>query len=124
MATRPSPRPPSPPAATPTSATPSRPRRSCSRGGARGVMGGGPGLGSIQPSQSDYFQATKGHGHGDYRVPVLAPSSIAEAIELVPTAFALAERYRPPVMVLPDGIMGQAREPVEPHFRTLPPCAP
>src|SRR5512147_1120484 len=48
------------------------------------VMRGGPGLGSIGPSQSDYFQAVKGHGHGDYRVPVLAPSSIAEAIELVP----------------------------------------
>ena len=88
------------------------------------VMRGGPGLGSIQPSQSDYFQATKGHGHGDYRVPVLAPSSIAEAIELVPTAFEIAERYRTPVMVLADGIMGQAMEPVEPHFRTLPPCAP
>ena len=56
------------------------------------VMRGGPGLGSIQPSQSDYFQATKGHGHGDYRVPVLAHSSIAEALELVPTAFEIAER--------------------------------
>ena len=88
------------------------------------VMRGGPGLGSIQPSQSDYFQATKGHGHGDYRVPVLAPSSIAEAIELVPTAFEIAERYRTPVMVLADGIMGQAMEPVEPNFRTLPPSAP
>jgi 2-oxoglutarate ferredoxin oxidoreductase subunit alpha len=88
------------------------------------VMRGGPGLGSIGPSQSDYFQATKGHGHGDYRVPVLAPSSIAEAIELVPTAFEIAERYRTPVMILADGIIGQAMEPVEPRFRTLAPCAP
>jgi 2-oxoglutarate ferredoxin oxidoreductase subunit alpha len=84
------------------------------------VMRGGPGLGSIQPSQADYFQATKGHGHGDYSVPVLAPSSIAEAIELVPLAFELAERYRTPVIILTDGIMGQAMEPVTPRFRTLP----
>ena len=86
------------------------------------VMRGGPGLGSIQPSQSDYFQATKGHGHGDYRVPVLAPSSIAEAIDLVPDAFELAERYRTPVMILADGILGQAMEPVAPDFRSLPPA--
>jgi 2-oxoglutarate ferredoxin oxidoreductase subunit alpha len=84
------------------------------------VMRGGPGLGSIQPSQSDYFQATKGHGHGDYRVPVLAPSSIGEAIELVALAFDLAERYRTPVMILADGILGQAMEPVELRFPTLP----
>ncbi len=84
------------------------------------VMRGGPGLGSIQPSQSDYFQATKGHGHGDYRVPVLAPSSIGEAMELVALAFELAERYRTPVMILADGIMGQAMEPVEQRFRKLP----
>ena len=83
------------------------------------VMRGGPGLGSIQPSQSDYFQATKGHGHGDYRVPVLAPSSIAEAIELVPTAFEIAERYRTPVMILTDGTLGQAMEPIVPRFRAL-----
>lgn len=81
------------------------------------VMRGGPGLGSIGPSQSDYLQATKGHGHGDYRVPVLAPASIAEAVELVPTAFKLAERYRTPVIVLADGIQGQAMEPVELSFR-------
>jgi 2-oxoglutarate ferredoxin oxidoreductase subunit alpha len=81
------------------------------------VMRGGPGLGSIGPSQSDYFQATKGHGHGDYRVPVLAPSSIAEAVDLVPTAFEIAERYRTPVMFLADGVMGQAMEPVVPTFR-------
>ena len=82
------------------------------------VMRGGPGLGSIGPSQSDYFQATKGHGHGDYRVPVLAPSSIAEAVELVADAFEIAERYRTPTMLLADGVMGQAMEPVVPTYRT------
>jgi 2-oxoglutarate ferredoxin oxidoreductase subunit alpha len=85
------------------------------------VMRGGPGLGSIGPAQSDYFQATKGHGHGDYRVPVLAPSSIAEAISLVADGFELAERYRTPVILLADGILGQAMEPVDGRFRTLPP---
>jgi 2-oxoglutarate ferredoxin oxidoreductase subunit alpha len=83
------------------------------------VMRGGPGLGSIGPSQADYFQATKGHGHGDYRVPVLAPSSIAEAVELVADAFEIAERYRTPVMILADGVMGQAMEPVVPVYRHL-----
>jgi 2-oxoglutarate ferredoxin oxidoreductase subunit alpha len=87
------------------------------------VMRGGPGLGSIGPSQSDYFQATKGHGHGDYRVPVLAPSSIAEAVALVADAFEIAERYRTPVMILADGVMGQAMEPVVPTYR-MPPRAP
>jgi 2-oxoglutarate ferredoxin oxidoreductase subunit alpha len=81
------------------------------------VMRGGPGLGSIGPSQSDYFQATKGHGHGDYRVPVLAPSSIAEAVALTADAFEIAERYRTPVMILADGVMGQAMEPVVPIYR-------
>src|SRR5512141_1334729 len=81
------------------------------------VMRGGPGLGSIGPSQSDYHQATKGHGHGDYRVPVLAPSSIAEAVALVADAFEIAERYRTPVFILTDGVMGQAMEPVMPHYR-------
>ena len=84
------------------------------------VMRGGPGLGSIGPAQSDYFQATRGHGHGDYRVPVLAPASIAEAVALVPDAFELAERYRTPVMILADGILGQAMEPVEPTYRRPP----
>jgi 2-oxoglutarate/2-oxoacid ferredoxin oxidoreductase subunit alpha len=84
------------------------------------VMRGGPGLGSIQPSQADYFQAVKGHGHGDYHVPVLAPGNIPESIELVATAFELAERYLTPVMLLTDGIMGQAMEPVELTFRHLP----
>ena len=81
------------------------------------VMRGGPGLGSIGPSQSDYFQATKGHGHGDYRVPVLAPSSIAEAVALVADSFELAERYRTPVMILADGVIGQAMEPVSAAYR-------
>ena len=83
------------------------------------VMRGGPGLGSIGAAQGDYFQATKGHGHGDYRVPVLAPSSIAEAIELVGEAFILAERYRTPVILLADGILGQAMEPVVPRFPSV-----
>jgi 2-oxoglutarate ferredoxin oxidoreductase subunit alpha len=84
------------------------------------VMRGGPGLGSIGAAQGDYMQATKGHGHGDYRVPVLAPASIAEAIELVGDAFVLADRYRTPVMILADGILGQAMEPVVPGFRSVP----
>jgi 2-oxoglutarate ferredoxin oxidoreductase subunit alpha len=84
------------------------------------VMRGGPGLGSIGPSQSDYFQAVKGHGHGDYRVPVLAPASIGEAVELVASAFEIAERYRTPVILLADGILGQAMEPVEARFRNPP----
>jgi len=81
------------------------------------VMRGGPGLGSIGPSQSDYFQAVKGHGHGDYKLPVVAPASIGEAVELVATAFELAERYRTPVIMLADGMLGQAMEPVELSFR-------
>ena len=84
------------------------------------VMRGGPGLGGIGPSQADYFQATKGHGHGDYRVPVLAPSSIGEAMALMADAFELAERYRTPVFILADGTLGQAMEPVELNFRTPP----
>jgi 2-oxoglutarate ferredoxin oxidoreductase subunit alpha len=84
------------------------------------VMRGGPGLGSIGPSQSDYFQATKGHGHGDYRTPVLAPASITEAMALTADAFEIAERYRTPVMILTDGILGQAMEPVELTFRDPP----
>ncbi|HEU5204156.1 MAG TPA: 3-methyl-2-oxobutanoate dehydrogenase subunit VorB [Candidatus Limnocylindrales bacterium] len=84
------------------------------------VMRGGPGLGGIGPAQADYLQAVKGHGHGDYRVPVLAPASIAEAIALVPDAFEIAERYRTPVIILADGILGQAMEPVAPAYRTPP----
>ena len=82
------------------------------------VMRGGPGLGSIGASQSDYFQATRGHGHGDYHVPVLAPASIEEAVALMADAFEIAERYRTPVMVLADGVLGQQMEPVVPQYRT------
>jgi 2-oxoglutarate ferredoxin oxidoreductase subunit alpha len=84
------------------------------------VMRGGPGLGSIGPAQADYLQATRGHGHGDYRVPVLAPSSIAEAVALVADAFEIAERYRTPVLILADGVLGQAMEPIVPVFRDPP----
>jgi 2-oxoglutarate ferredoxin oxidoreductase subunit alpha len=84
------------------------------------VMRGGPGLGSIGPAQGDYFQATKGHGHGDYRVPVLAPSTIDEAVALMADAFEIAERYRTPVMLLLDGVLGQAMEPVAPIWRNPP----
>jgi 2-oxoglutarate ferredoxin oxidoreductase subunit alpha len=77
------------------------------------IMRAGPGLGGILPSQSDYFQATRGHGHGDYRVIVLAPSSVQEAVDLMTLAFDLAERYRNPVMVCADGMIGQMMEPVE-----------
>nr|WP_122012363.1 3-methyl-2-oxobutanoate dehydrogenase subunit VorB [Maliibacterium massiliense] len=77
------------------------------------IIRGGPGLGSIQPAQSDYFQATKGGGHGDYRLIVLAPASVQEATELVMDAFDLAEAYRMPAMILGDGMLGQMMEPVE-----------
>jgi 2-oxoglutarate/2-oxoacid ferredoxin oxidoreductase subunit alpha len=81
------------------------------------VMRGGPGLGSIGPSQSDYFQLVKGHGHGDYKVPCLAPASISEAMAIVADAFELAEKYRTPVAILADGTLGQAMEPVVPVYR-------
>lgn len=73
---------------------------------------GGPGLGGIQPAQSDYFQATKGGGHGDYRMLVLAPASVQELADCVADAFDLADKYRNPVMVLGDGALGQMMEPV------------
>ena len=76
------------------------------------VMRGGPGLGSIQASQADYFQATRGGGHGDYRIPVLAPSSVQEMADLAFAAFDLADRWRTPVLVLSDGVLGQMMEPV------------
>lgn len=75
------------------------------------IMRGGPGLGNIAPSQSDYFQATKGGGHGDYRNIVLAPASVQEAIELTFQAFELADQYRNPVIILGDGMLGQMMEP-------------
>lgn len=77
------------------------------------MMRGGPGLGSIQPAQGDYFQATKGGGHGDYRMLVLAPASVQEAVNLTMEAFDLADKYRNPVVVLGDGVLGQMMEPVE-----------
>ncbi|MBN1805052.1 MAG: 3-methyl-2-oxobutanoate dehydrogenase subunit VorB [Sedimentisphaerales bacterium] len=76
------------------------------------VMRGGPGLGNIAPSQSDYFQATKGGGHGDYRNIVLGPSSVQELVDCMPLAFDLADKYRITVMILADGILGQMMEPV------------
>lgn len=76
------------------------------------MVRGGPGMGNISPSQSDYFQATRGGGHGDYRTIVLAPSSVQELVELVPLAFDLAEEYRNPVIILGDGMLGQMMEPV------------
>ena len=77
------------------------------------IMRGGPGLGGILPSQADYFQSVKGGGHGDYRLLVLAPASVQEAVEMMMAAFPLAERYRNPVMILGDGLIGQMMEPVE-----------
>ncbi len=79
------------------------------------MVRGGPGLGSIQPSQGDYFQATRGGGHGDYHPIVLAPSSVQEAVDLMHDAFDLADLYRTPAMILADGIIGQMMEPVEFH---------
>ncbi len=77
------------------------------------VQRGGPGLGGIQPSQSDYFQATKGGGHGDYRLIVVAPASVQEMADLTIKAFDLADKYRVPSMLLADGTLGQMMEPVE-----------
>ncbi len=76
------------------------------------VMRGGPGLGNIAPAQGDYFQATRGGGHGDYRHPVFAPDSVQEIADLTYHAFDVADRYRTPVMLLGDGMMGQMKEPV------------
>jgi len=77
------------------------------------IVRGGPGLGGILPSQGDYFQAVKGGGHGDYRLMVMAPDSVQEAVEMTMAAFPLAEKYRNPVMILGDGLIGQMMEPVE-----------
>ncbi len=76
------------------------------------MMRGGPGLGNIAPAQGDYFQATRGGGHGDYRTPVLAPASVQELADLTVKAFALADKYRTPILLLGDGMMGQMKEPV------------
>ncbi|MBQ9535548.1 MAG: 3-methyl-2-oxobutanoate dehydrogenase subunit VorB [Clostridia bacterium] len=77
------------------------------------MMRGGPGLGNIQASQGDYFQAVKGGGHGDYHAVVYAPSSIQETVDLMPKAFDVADEYRTPVIILADGLIGQMMEPVE-----------
>ena len=76
------------------------------------VMRGGPGLGTIQPSQADYFQATKGGGHGDYHLIVLAPATVQEMADFVGLGFDLAFKYRTPAMILADGIVGQMMEKV------------
>ena len=83
------------------------------------VQRGGPGLGTIQPSQSDYFQATRGGGNGDYNVIVLAPASVQEMADFVDLAFDLAFKYRNPAMILSDGVIGQMMEKV-----VLPPFKP
>lgn len=83
------------------------------------IMRGGPGLGNIQPSQSDYFQVTRSAGHGDYHAIVLAPASVQEAIDLMVEAFDLADQYRHLVFVVADGLIGQMMEPAE-----LPPMQP
>lgn len=77
------------------------------------IVRGGPGLGGIQPSQCDYFQAVKGGGHGDYKLIVLAPASLQEMVDIVMEGFDLADQYRNPVMILGDGMLGQMMEPVE-----------
>ncbi len=77
------------------------------------MMRGGPGLGGIQAAQSDYFQATKGGGHGDYRLLVLAPESVQEGVDLMRLAFDRADYYRNPVLILGDAVIGQTMEPVE-----------
>jgi 2-oxoglutarate ferredoxin oxidoreductase subunit alpha len=88
------------------------------------IVRGGPGLGNIATSQSDYFQATRGGGHGDYYTPVLAPASVEEFAHMMVDAFDLADIYRTPVVVLGDGVLGQMTEPLvlpEPSRRKLPP---
>lgn len=84
------------------------------------VNRGGPGLGTIQPSQGDYFQSVKGGGHGDYRLIVLAPSSVQEMADFVYDGFDLADKYRTPVLILTDGALGQMMEKVE--FREYAPA--
>ena len=84
------------------------------------VQRGGPGLGGIQPSQSDYFQATKAGGHGDFRMLVLAPSSVQEMADLTVKGFELADKYRMTSMILADGTMGQMMEPVSLEYDVKP----
>jgi 2-oxoglutarate ferredoxin oxidoreductase subunit alpha len=87
-------------------------RRPCARWFLSTLSAAAQGLGGILPSQGDYFQS-KGGGHGDYRLLVMAPASVQEAVEMVMQAFPLAEKYRNPVMILGDGLIGQMMEPVE-----------
>ncbi|MDR0879082.1 MAG: 3-methyl-2-oxobutanoate dehydrogenase subunit VorB [Clostridioides sp.] len=77
------------------------------------IMRGGPGLGSIQPSQADYFMSTRGGGNGDYRTPVFAPATVQEAVDMIMEAFDVADYYRTPAMVVADGMIGQMMEPVD-----------
>ncbi len=84
------------------------------------VQRGGPGLGGIQPSQADYFQATKGGGHGDFKMIVLAPSSVQEMADLTVKGFELADKYRMTAMILADGTMGQMMEPVSLDYDIAP----
>lgn len=88
------------------------------------VERGGPGLGNIAPSQSDYFQSTKGGGHGDYRIIVLAPSSVQDMHDFTVDAFRLADQYRIPVLILADGWLGQMMEPIVFHQGPPPPEPP
>lgn len=88
------------------------------------IMRAGPGLGGILPSQGDYNQAVKSGGHGDYHSLVLAPASVQEAVDLVPLAFDRADRYRTPVIILGDGMIGQMMEPVEFRTAEFPPLPP
>lgn len=85
------------------------------------VVRGGPGLGNIAPAQSDYFQSTRGGGHGDYRVIVLVPATVQEMFDFTYKAFYLADKYRMPVMTLSDGMLGQMMEPLK--FDPEAPCA-
>ena len=85
------------------------------------MVRGGPGLGGIQPAQSDYFQATRGGGHGDYRTIVLTPATVQEAAQMTMEAFDLADKYRMPVLILGDGMIGQIMEPVD--FDLLSECS-
>lgn len=84
------------------------------------VMRGGPGLGGIQPAQSDYFQSVKGGGNGDYFMPVYAPASIQETVDLIQEGFDVADQYRTPVMVIADGMIGQMMEPVDFNIERTP----
>jgi 2-oxoglutarate ferredoxin oxidoreductase subunit alpha len=87
------------------------------------IVRGGPGLGGIQPAQSDYFQSTRGGGNGDYNMPVFAPANLQEMVDIMMEAFDIADYYRNPVMVVGDGMIGQMMEPIEfnkPEPRELP----